>query len=70
MSGLSVGVGATLSPFDRREFSALVRSLFDRLRIFGGLLGCLGVCGFYECVACTSVCRCVCQGYGMVCLVR
>ena len=50
MSGLSVGVGATLSPFDRREVSALVRSLFDRLRMYLGLLGCLGVCGLYECV--------------------
>ena len=64
-----MGIGATLSPFDRREVLALVRSLFDRLRMYLGLLGCLGVCGLYECVACTSVCRCVCQGCGMVCLV-
>ena len=50
MSGLFVGVGAKLIPFDRREVSALVRSLFDRLRMYLGLLGSLGVCGLYECV--------------------
>ena len=38
--GLSVGVGAKLSPFDRREVLALVR-----LRMYLGLLGDLGVWG-------------------------
>ena len=29
-----MGVGAKLSPFDRREVSALVRSRFARLKIY------------------------------------
>ena len=43
MLGLSVGVGANLSPFVRREVSALVRSRLAKLRMYWGLLGDLGI---------------------------
>ena len=43
MLGLSVGVGAKLSPFVSREVSAVVKSRLAKLRMYWGMLGILWV---------------------------